>query len=110
MSSKRLRLALSDPDTLDHRAACEGLAATGRPYRVAYASGSMAGLLAVVRSGQAIAVLTQAAVPDDLRILAPGRRLPALPAVGLMVKFDLPRPPPLVAAFHEHLRRVLPTL
>ena len=105
-----LQLALSDPDTLDHRAACEGLAATGRPYRVAFASGSMAGLLAVVRSGQAIAVLTQAAVPDDLQILAPGRSLPALPAVGLMVKFDLPRPPPLVAAFHEHLRRILPTL
>ena len=105
-----LQLALSDPDTLDHRAACEGLAATGRPYRVAFASGSMAGLLAVVRSGQAIAVLTQAAVPDDLQVLASGRRLPALPAVGLMVKFDLPRPPALVAAFHEHLRRVLPAI
>lgn len=105
-----LQLALSDPDTLDHRAAVEGLAAAGRPHRVAYASGSISGLLAVVRSGQAIAVLTQAAVPADLQILAPGDGLPPLPTVGLTVKFDLPRPPPLVAEFAEHLQRILPTL
>jgi len=105
-----LRLALSDPDTLDHRAACEQLDAARRPYRVAYASGSMSGLLAVVRSGQAIAVLTQAAVPPDLQILATGKRLPRLPTVGLIVKFDLSRPPALVAEFAEHLQKIVPTL
>jgi len=105
-----LQLALSDPDTLDHRAACEGLDAAKRRYRIAYASGSISGLLAVVRSGQAIAVLTQAAVPTDLQILPTGNLLPRLPAVGLMVKFDLQRPPALVAEFAEHLQRVLPTL
>jgi len=105
-----LQLALSDPDTLDHRAACEQLDAARRPYRVAYASGSMSGLLAVVRSGQAIAVLTQAAVPADLQILATGERLPRLPTVGLIVKFDLPRPPALVAEFAEHLQKIVPTL
>jgi DNA-binding transcriptional LysR family regulator len=77
---------------------------------VAYASGSMSGLLAVVRSGQAIAVLTQAAVPADLQILATGERLPPLPTVGLTVKFDLPRPPELVAEFAEHLERIVPAL
>lgn len=105
-----LLLALSDPDTLDHRAACERLDAIGRPYRVAYASGSISGLLAVVRSGQAIAVLTQAAVPGDLQVLATGDRLPALPAVGLAAKFDLARPPAHVVEFAEHLRVILPTL
>ncbi len=105
-----LQLALSDPDTLDHRAACEQLDAAGRPYRVAYASGSMSGLLAVVRSGQAIAVLTQASVPADLQILATDERLPRLPTVGLTVKFDLPRPPALVAEFAEHLQRIVPAL
>jgi len=105
-----LQLALSDPDTLDHRAACEGLDAAKRRYRIAYASGSISGLLAVVRSGQAIAVLTQAAVPADLQILPTGNLLPRLPAVGLTVKFDLQRPPALVAEFAEHLQRVLPTL
>lgn len=105
-----LQLALSDPDTLDHSAACEALDAVHRPYRVAYASGSISGLLAVVRSGQAIAVLTQAAVPDDLQVLATGKRLPRLPVVGLTVKFDLKSPPALVAEFAGHLRKVLPAL
>jgi DNA-binding transcriptional LysR family regulator len=105
-----LRLALSDPDTLDHRAARERLDAARRPYRVAYASGSMSGLLAVVRSGQAIAVLTQAAVPADLQVLATGDLLPPLPSVGLTVKFDLPHPPALVAEFAGHLQRIVPTL
>lgn len=62
-----LQLALGDPDTLDHRAARESLDKAGRSYRVAYASGSVAGLTAVVRSGQAIAVLTQTAVPSTWR-------------------------------------------
>lgn len=107
-----LQLALSDPDTLDHRAACDALDAAGRPYRVAYASGSMSGLLAVVRSGQAIAVLTQAAVPADLQVLpaGEGEGLPPLPTVALAVKIDLPRPPALVTAFAEHLQRVVPAL
>lgn len=105
-----LRLALSDPDTLDHRAACERLEAAGRPYRIAYASSSMTGLLAVVRSGQAIAVLTQAAVPPDLQVLPAGGDLPALPTVGLAVKVDLAHPPALVTEFAGHLERIVPTL
>jgi len=105
-----LQLALSDPDALDHRAACERLVAAGRPYRVAYASGSISGLLAVVRSGQAIAVLTRAAVPADLQELPPDERLPRLPTVGLVVKFDLPRPPVLALEFAEHLQALLPAL
>jgi hypothetical protein len=64
----------------------------------------------VVRSGQAIAVLTQAAVPPDLQVLPTGDRLPALPAVGLAVQFDLQRPAAPVAEFAEHLRAILPTL
>ncbi|MDB5849370.1 MAG: LysR family transcriptional regulator [Rhodoferax sp.] len=105
-----LQLALSDPDTLDHRAACEALDAAGRAYRVAYASGSISGLLAVVRSGQAIAVLTQAAVPADLRVLSTGDDLPPLPAVDIRVQFDLARPPTLVREFAAHLEKMLPGL
>ncbi|MGU3480233.1 LysR family transcriptional regulator, partial [Methylobacterium sp. D48H] len=78
-----LPLALGDPDTLDHRAGRAALDAGGRAYRIAYASGSLSGLLAVARSAQAGAVLTRAAVPPDLRILSRGSGLPALPRVGL---------------------------
>ncbi len=105
-----LRLALGDPDTLDHRAARESLDKAGRSYRVAYASGSVAGLTAVVRSGQAIAVLTQTAVPSDLEIVPADRGLPPLPSVGIVLKLDSNRPPPLVSAFAKHVRSVLPTI
>jgi molybdate transport repressor ModE-like protein len=105
-----LPLALSDPDGIDHLAALHGLDQQRRNYRVAYASGSLTGLIAVVRSGQALAVLTQSAVPTDLQILGPDFELPALPALGIVVAFDRPRPSTLVTAFADHIRAVLPTI
>ncbi len=105
-----LPLALSDPDTLDHIAACDALHRAGRDYRVAFASSSLAGLIALVRSGQAFAVMTQTAVPADLAILAGDRGLPPLPAVGITLRFDRRRPSHLTAAFAEHIRAVLPVL
>ena len=105
-----LRLALTDPDTLDHRAARRSLEAVGRAYRIGYASASLAGLTAVVRSGQAIAVLTRTAVPDDLRILPPETGLPRLPSIGIAVTVASKRPTAVVGAFAEHVRWVLPTL
>ncbi len=103
-------LALSDPDTLDHIAAREALDRAGRDYRVAYASSSLAGLIALVRSGQAFAVMTQTAVPADLAILAGDRGLPPLPAVGITLRFDRKRPSHLTAAFADHIRQTLPLL
>ncbi|HDR9582079.1 TPA: LysR family transcriptional regulator [Burkholderia stabilis] len=105
-----LPLALSDRDTLDHIAACDALDRAGRDYRVAYASSSLAGLIALVRSGQAFAVMTQTAVPADLAIVNGDPRLPPLPAVGITLRFDRKRPSHLTAAFAEHIRLTLPLL
>lgn len=105
-----LRLALSDPDTLDHRAARRSLEAVGRSYRLAYASASLAGLTAVVRSGQAIAVLTRTAVPEDLRVLPPESGLPPLPSVGIALTVATPQPAAVVSAFAEHVRLALPAI
>jgi DNA-binding transcriptional LysR family regulator len=105
-----LPLALSDPDTLDHIAAREALQRTGRAYRIAYASSSLAGLTALVRSGQAFAVMTQTAVPADLSVLNADAGLPALPAIGVSLKFARARPSLLTAAFAEHIRLMLPVL
>lgn len=107
---KPLSLALSDPDTLDHRAARRSLEAVKRPYQVAYASASLAGLTAVVRSGQAIAVLTRTAVPADLQVLSAESGLPPLPAVGIALTIDSKQPSALVNAFAQHVRAVLPTI
>jgi DNA-binding transcriptional LysR family regulator len=106
-----LQLALSDPDALDHLAATSSLERAGRDYRVAYASGSVAGLLAVVRSGQAITVLTQTGVPPDLQILpAAASGLPSLPSVGITVQTARPNLSRLVSCFEAHVRSVLPIL
>lgn len=105
-----LPLALSQPDTLDHLAACNALRALGREYRIAYASSSLAGLIALVRSGQAVAVLTQTAVPADLQILAGDAALPELPSVGIALRFGQGQPTPLVDALAEHMRQLLPSL
>lgn len=105
-----LQLALSDPDTLDYQAATSALERAGREYRIAYASGSMAGLTSVVLSGQAITVLTQTAVPADLRMLPPSSRLPKLPSVGITISTAQTELSPLLRSFDSHLRLVLPSL
>jgi DNA-binding transcriptional LysR family regulator len=105
-----LPLALGDPDTLDHQAALAALDRAGRAHRVAYASGSLSGLLAVVRSGQAVAVLTRSAVPAGLRVQGRASGLPQLPRIGVAIRFDERHASPLTRAFAAHLRTVLPVL
>lgn len=103
-----LPLALSAPMTLDYRAACDAMQAADRRYRVAYASNSLAGLIAIARSGHAISVLTQTAVPPDLHIVLAG--LPPLPAIGIALEFAELRPSSAARALGDHIRAVLPTL
>lgn len=103
-----LPLALSSPVTLDYRAACEAMEAVNRRYRVAFASNSLAGLIAIARSGHAISVLTRSAVPPDLHIVLAG--LPALPTIGIALEFAEPRPSTAAKALGDHIRAVLPTL
>ena len=105
-----LPLALSDPDTLDHVAACEALQREGRAYRIAYASSSLSGLTALVRSGQAFAVITQTAVTPDLAILKNDPGLPPLPTIGITLKFEREHPSHLTTVFAEHIRLTLPLL
>ena len=105
-----LQLALSDVDTLDHQGATKSLEKAGRPYRVAFASSSMTGLAAVVRSGQAIAVLTRIAVPPDLQILPRSSGLPKLPSVGITVRTAERNSSTLLSHFEAHVRAVLPVL
>jgi DNA-binding transcriptional LysR family regulator len=103
-----LPLALSAPMTLDYRAACDAMEAAGRRYRVAFASNSLAGLIAIARSGHAISVLTRTAVPPDLHIVTNG--LPQLPTIGIGIEFAEPRPSLAAQTLGDHIRAVLPTL
>ncbi|WP_414834178.1 LysR family transcriptional regulator [Afifella sp. YEN Y35] len=108
LESSTLPLALSAPVTLDYRAACDAMDAVDRRYRVAYASNSLAGLIAIARSGHAISVLTRTAVPSDLLIVTEG--LPPLPEIGIALEFADERPSSIVNAFADHIREVLPML
>jgi len=103
-----LPLALSAPMTLDYRAACDAMEAVGRRCRVAFASNSYAGLIAIARSGHAISVLTRSAVPPDLHIVTEG--LPRLPAIGIGLELADTRPSPACIALSEHVRAELPDL
>lgn len=108
LHSASLPLALSAPMTLDHRAACDAMEAVGRRYRIAFASNSLAGLIAIARSGHAISVLTETAVPPDLHIVQTG--LPPLPSIGITVEFADRRPSAAAKALGEHIRAELPGL
>lgn len=108
LANPSLPLALSAPMTLDYRAACDAMEAVNRRYRVAFASNSLAGLIAIARSGHAIAVLTRTAVPPDLFEIAAG--LPALPEIGIAVEYAEQRPSAAAKALGDHIRRTLPTL
>lgn len=108
LTQASLPLALSAPMTLDYRAACDAMEAIGRRYRIAFASNSLAGLIAIARSGHAISVLTRTAVPPDLHILSSG--LPPLPAIGIALEFAELRPSAAARALGGHIRAVLPTL
>lgn len=103
-----LPLALSAPATLDYRAACEAMDAVNRRYRIAFASNSLAGLIAITRSGHAISVLTRAAVPHDLHIVSSG--LPPLPTIGIALEFAERRSTSAARALGAHIRATLPTL
>jgi DNA-binding transcriptional LysR family regulator len=94
-------LALSAPDTLDHRAARTAMDRAGQPYRIAFASNGLAGLLAVARSGQAISVVTRSAVPPDLHVVEDG--LPPLPGIGITLAYASPNPSATTQAFGDFI-------
>ena len=108
LGNATLPLALSAPVTVDYRAACDAMEAVNRRYRVAFASNSLAGLVAIARSGHAISVLTRTAVPPDLHIVTAG--LPPLPEIGIALAFAEQRPSSVASALGDHIRDVLPTL
>jgi DNA-binding transcriptional LysR family regulator len=64
-----LPIATYEGTSLARRSAINSLALQGRQYKVIYNSSSLAGQLAAVESGLAVAVLTRCSAPDHLEIL-----------------------------------------
>lgn len=64
-----LPIAVYEPASPGRRSALNTLALQGRPYRIVYNSSSLAGQIAAVESGLAVAVLTQCSAPSHLQVL-----------------------------------------
>jgi len=64
-----LPIAVYEGTSLARRSAINSLALQGRRYKVVYHSSSLAGQIAAVESGLAVAVLTQCSAPSHLEIL-----------------------------------------
>ena len=64
-----LPIAVYEDTSLARRSAINSLAQQGRRYKVVYNSSSLAGQIAAVESGLAVAVLTQCSAPGHLQIL-----------------------------------------
>ena len=62
-------IAVYEETSLARRSAINALAQQGRRYKVVYHSSSLAGQIAAVESGLAVAVLTQCSAPEHLQIL-----------------------------------------
>ena len=64
-----LPIAVYEASSLGRRSAIQSLALQGRPYKVVYNSSSLAGQIAAVESGLAVAALTQCSAPPQLQVL-----------------------------------------
>jgi DNA-binding transcriptional LysR family regulator len=102
------------PLALSRRGVCifreqslEALESVGRPWRVAYTSTGLAGLLAAVRAGLAITVLTPSMLGPGLRALGEAEGLPPLPAVDIALHRAPGRPSEPAARLAELLQERL---
>ncbi|QPF75353.1 LysR family transcriptional regulator [Roseateles sp. DAIF2] len=79
-----------------------------RAYRVVYNSSSLAGQLAAVESGLAVAVLTRCCVPPGLQVLGEKQGLPPLPEMAVaLLRSTASRRDAAVEALHELALRTL---
>ncbi|MCV0437949.1 MAG: LysR family transcriptional regulator [Hydrogenophaga sp.] len=78
-----LPIAVYEATSLARRATIAALTAQRRAHRVVYNSSSLAGQLAAVESGLAVAVLTRCSVPAHLAILGERQGLPALASMDV---------------------------
>jgi DNA-binding transcriptional LysR family regulator len=78
-------IAVYESASLARRSAIHSLAQQGRRYKVVYNSSSLAGQIAAVESGLAVAVLTQCSAPAHLRILGRDENLGPLEPMEVAV-------------------------
>lgn len=102
-----LPVAISHHDSVDARAARRSLSRAGRAFEVVSSSPSAAGIIATLRAGLAVAVLSESAVPEDLARLDPAPGWPALPRAQLVAEGAGEQPNPARRRALELIRQAL---
>lgn len=80
-----LPLAIFQAECIFRKWTFQALDQVQRPYRVAYQSPSIAGVLAAVSAGLAVTVLSASIVPPDARILSVEEGFPQLPETSILL-------------------------
>ncbi len=104
-----LPLIVAPQGCVYRRSVIQALDARGQPWRIAYTSPNFGGIKAGVLAGLGVTVLARSAVPDSLRILPAGERLPKLPAVRLALHYDRTAPSAAVQTLVEFMTARLGT-
>jgi DNA-binding transcriptional LysR family regulator len=103
-----LPIAVYEAASLGRRSAINSLALQGRPYKVVYNSSSLAGQIAAVESGLAVAALTQCSAPPQLRVLGPDEGLgPMEPMEVALYRSQASRGSKAVDSLHRMLLQTL---
>ncbi|MFM2407197.1 MAG: Hydrogen peroxide-inducible s activator [Pseudomonadota bacterium] len=103
-----LPIAVYEEASLARRGAIESLARQGRRYRTVYNSSSLAGQIAAVDSGLAVAALTRCSVPPHLQVLGAAQGLgPLAPMEVAVYRSREARANPAAARLHDLLVRTL---
>jgi DNA-binding transcriptional LysR family regulator len=102
-----LPVALFEPGCAARAAVLDALGDADRPYRCAYSSASLLGLLAVVQAGLAVAGLALCSVPPSLRIIGEAERLPPIAELEIGILRHPEATAPAVRRLNDFLRREL---
>lgn len=98
-----LPLALFEEDCIFRMWALEALEKSGMPYRIAYVSRSISGILDAVRAKLAIAPIVQSNVPPDLAMVGIEQGLPGLPVSHIALYTGAKKSSEPLECFASHL-------
>ncbi len=97
-------LALFYEECIFRQWALKSLQGIGRNYRIAYTSPGIAGILAAVKGGLAVAPIGRSSLPSSgVRLLSPADGFPELPAAVITLSLSTPAISRTVASLAEHI-------
>lgn len=99
-----LPLAVFHAECIFRKWALDALDAINRRYRVAYQSPSVAGIIATVSAGLAVAILFDSVAPQEFRRLRSDDGFPELPAATIILKRAPGRSSAAVECMAQHIQ------